>query len=304
MDPISDLDFFIRLVKLGSLAALARELGVTPPAISTRLSLLEKRLGVRLLNRTTRRLGVTYEGELYLSSGTHLLASLQELESLVSNSNALPKGLLRVSATYGFGRTHIAPAVSEFVRRYPEVEVQLDLTGRLVNLTDNTIDVGIRFGKLADSRMVARKILDNRRFLCASPSYLKTAGTPAAPNDLSKHQCIVLRSNDPAYGTWQFSRGRKLETVKVHGALTTNDGETALMWAMQGHGILMGSEWNVSAHLRSGALKLLIPEWSLPIADVFVVYGERKNLPAKVSAFIDFLHEWFRDKPDIRYSVP
>ncbi len=301
MDPISDLDFFIRLVKLGSLAALARELGVTPPAVSTRLSLLEKRLGVRLLNRTTRRLGVTYEGELYLSSGTHLLASLQELESLVSNSNAIPKGLLRINATYAFGRTHIAPAVSEFVRRFPGVEVQLDLTDRLISLADNTIDVGIRFGKLADSRMVARKILDNRRFLCASPAYIKEAGVPVIPNDLLHHKCIVLRSNDPAYGTWQFSRGRKLETVKVHGALTTNEGETALMWARQGHGIIIASEWNVSAHLRSGALQVLMADWDLPVADVFVVFGERKNLPAKISAFIDFLTEWFHDKPDIKY---
>jgi LysR family transcriptional activator of dmlA len=293
MDSISDLSFFVQLVKQGSLSALARELGVTPPAVTIRLARMETRLGVRLLNRTTRRLSVTQEGELYLANGTRLLVELEELDRMVSSSRAVPKGLLRVNATFGFGRRHIAPAVSAFARRYAEVEVQLTLTDRSINLADQAYDVGIWFGQLPDSRMIARKIAANHRFLCASPEYLEKAGTPLTPRDLQSHRCIVLRENDAAFGTWHLTRGRKQETVKVRGSLSSNDGETALIWALDGHGVLMRSEWDVQAHLRSGALRLVLPDWSLPSADVYAVYGERMNLSAKVSALIDFLAEWF-----------
>jgi LysR family transcriptional activator of dmlA len=146
---------------------------------------------------------------------------------------------------------------------------------------------------LPDSRLVARRLALNRRFLCASPDYLKRAGRPATPRDLQRHQCIVLRENDSAYGTWHLNRGRKHETVKVRGALSTNDGETAVIWALAGHGILMRSEWDVRTHLHSGALKMVLPDWSLPSADAFAVYGERLTLSAKVTAFVDFLIEWF-----------
>jgi len=303
MDSISDLAFFVRLVKHGSLSALAREVGVTPPAISTRLAGLEKRLGVRLLNRTTRRLSVTQEGELYLKNGTRLLAELEELDVMVSSSRKTPKGLLRVNTTFGFGRRHIAPAISAFLQKYPEVEVQLVLTDRAVKLADESFDVGIWFGEVQDSRMVARKIAANRRFLCASPAYLARVGAPTTPHDLQRHQCIVLRESDAAYGTWYLSRGRKQETVKVRGPLSSNDGETALIWALDGYGILMRSEWDVQAYLNSGALKLVLPDWSLPVADVYAVYVERMNLSAKVSAFIEFLTLWFARDPNWRSGV-
>ncbi|HWZ48960.1 MAG TPA: LysR substrate-binding domain-containing protein [Herbaspirillum sp.] len=298
MNAISDLDFFVQLVKQGSLVALARELGVTPPAISSRLSQLEKRLGVRLLNRTTRRLSVTHEGESYLATGSRLLADLQELERSIASSRAMPKGLLRVNATFGFGRRHMAPAIIEFARRYPEVEVQLELTDRAVNLADKAFDIGIWFGMVPDSRMVARKIAGNRRLLCASPAYLAKAGAPATPHDLQAHQCIVLRESDAAYGTWHLTRGSKRETVKVRGALSTNDGETALLWTLAGFGILMRSEWDVHAHLQAGRLVPILQDWALPVADIFAVYPERMNLSAKVSAFIDFLSEWFGATPN------
>ncbi|MFZ6644821.1 LysR substrate-binding domain-containing protein [Undibacterium sp. TJN25] len=298
MDAISDLDFFVRLVKQGSLASLARELNLTPPAISSRLSLLEKRLGVRLLNRTTRRLSVTHEGEMYLATGSRLLADLQELERTISSSRAVPRGLLRVNATFGFGRRHIAPAIIAFAQQYPQVEVQLELTDRAINLADQAYDVGIWFGTVPDSRMVARKIAGNRRMLCAAPSYLKKAGVPATPHELQTHQCIVLRESDAAYGTWHMTRGSKRETVKVRGTLSTNDGETALLWALAGFGVLTRSEWDVQAHLQAGRLKLVLEDWTLPDADIFAVYPERMNLSAKVSAFIDFLSDWFAAKPD------
>ena len=293
MDRVSDLEFFTQLVKQGSLAALARELGVTPPAITARLAQLEKRLGVRLLNRTTRRLSVTHEGEIYLATGARLLEELLELEQTVSSSRGTPKGLLRINATFGFGRRHVAPAIVEFARRYPEVEVQLELTDRSVNLTDKAFDIGIWFGTVPDSRMVARKIVSNKRMLCASPGYLERAGIPQVPRDLQSHQCIVLRESDAAYGTWYLTRGSRQETIKVRGVLSTNDGETGVLWALAGYGILMRSEWDIHEHVRAGRLVPVLADWALPVADIFAVYPERANLSAKVSAFIDFLTEWF-----------
>lgn len=300
MDVTSDLAFFVQLVRHGSLSAYAREMGLTPPAVSRRLALLERRLGVRLLNRTTRRLSVTQEGELYLSRGTHLLTELDELERMVSARRAEPKGLLRVNATFGFGRRHIAPAVSVFVRDFPEVDVQLVLTDRAVKLAEQAFDVGIWFGAVPDSRMVARRIADNRRLLCAAPAYLRRAGRPNLPADLQRHECIVLRESDTAYGTWHLSKGRRQETVKVHGRLSSNDGESALSWALHGHGIMMRSEWDVLAHMRAGALQIVLPEWSLPNADIYAVYPQRMHLSAKVSVFIDFLSQWFADNPEWR----
>ena len=292
MNHLSDLSFFCILVKQGSLAAVARELGVTPPAVTKRLSNLEHRLGVRLLNRTTRTMSVTHEGEIYLAEGARILAEIEELEQTVSRSRAVPKGLLRINATFGFGRKYIGPAVADFIKRHPEVEVQLQLSDRPLNLADQAFDIGIRIGAMPDARIIARKIASNRRLLCAAPAYLKTVGVlgaPVIPRDLQKHKCIVLRENEAAYGAWHLSRGKRSESIKVRGALSTNDGEIALEWALAGHGILMRSEWDVAPYLRSGRLQEVLSDWSLPESDIFAVYPERLNLSAKVSAFIDFI---------------
>ncbi|SAK80886.1 LysR family transcriptional regulator [Caballeronia calidae] len=294
MNSIADLEFFARLVTQGSLSALARDLGVTPPAVSARLSQLEKRLGVKLLNRTTRRLAMTQEGELYLGTGSRLLEQVQELERMVSSSRDLPRGLLKVNATFGFGRRQIAPALSAFRRAYPEVEVQLDLTDRPMNLAEFAFDVGIRFGELPDMRVVGRKIAANRRFVCASPAYLKAHGTPKEPDDLRGHHCIVLRENDTAYGTWHFTKGKRHETVKVHGTMSSNDGEATLRWALDGHGVLVRSEWDAEPFIDTGALKRVLADWSMPPADIYAIYPERLNLSAKVRVFVEFLEQYLK----------
>ncbi|SAL54491.1 LysR substrate-binding domain-containing protein [Caballeronia humi] len=294
MDPIADLEFFARLVTQGSLSALARDLGVTPPAISARLSQLERRLGVKLLNRTTRRLAMTQEGELYLGTGSKLLEQVQELERMVSSSRELPRGLLKVNATFGFGRRHIVPALSEFRRQYPDVEVQLDLTDRPVNLAEFAFDVGIRFGDLPDQRVVGRKLTTNRRFVCASPGYLEQHGIPNVPDDLRTHRCIVLRENDTAYGTWHFTKGKRHELVKVQGTMSSNDGEATLRWALDGHGVLVRSEWDAQSFIDAGTLTRVLPDWSLPAADIYAIYPERLNLSAKVRIFIEFLDQYLK----------
>lgn len=293
MDGFSDIAFFATVNKHGSLAAAAQQLGVTPPAVSKRLAALERRLGVRLLQRTTRRLSLTPEGETYLVEGARVLAELEALERTVAGSGATPHGLLRISATLGFGRRYIAPALSAFARLHPRVEVQLHLSDRPVNLVEQGFDASIRFGELPDARLTARLLANNRRLLCATPGYLKSAGTPATPQDLTRHQCIFIRESDETFGTWHLRSGARQETVKVRGPLSTNDGESALGWAREGHGILVRSEWDVAPLLRSGELRPVLKEWSLPNADIYIVFPTRSHLSAKTRALVDFLLQRF-----------
>lgn len=296
MDGLSDLSFFALLIKRGSLAGAAQELGITPPAVSKRLAAIEARLRVRLLNRTTRRMSLTPEGETYLAEGERLVAELEALERKISGGNVVPQGLLRISATLGFGRKYVTPQLSRFAKRYPEVEVQLHLTDRPVNLVEQAFDLAIRFGEQPDARITARKLADNRRFLCASPAYIAARGVPASPRDLHNHSCIVLRESDEIFGSWHFRSGTRQETVKVRGPLSSNDGETALAWALDGHGIVLRSEWDVAPYLRSGRLRVLLAEWTTPPADIYILFPTRSHLQAKTRAMVDFMLEAFADK--------
>ena len=295
MDSFSDLAFFSVVVKHGSLAAAAQQLGVTPPAVSKRLASIERRLGVRLLHRTTRRIGLTPEGETYLVEGARVLQELETLERTVAGSRAAPKGLLRVSATLGFGRKRVAPALSKFARRFPDVELQLHLTDRPVNLVEQGLDLQVRFGELPDARLTARLLARNRRVLCASPTYLRRAGEPASPRELARHACLFIRESEETFGTWHLKSGTRSEAVKVRGPLAANDGECVLAWALDGHGILMRSMWEAAPMLRSGRLRPVLEDWSLPPADIYVVFPTRAHLSAKTRALVDFLLETFED---------
>ncbi|MDB5798140.1 MAG: LysR family transcriptional regulator [Paucimonas sp.] len=285
----SDMAFFVTLAKKASLSATARELDVTPPAVTKRLAQLEGRLGVRLVNRTTRRLSLTSEGETYLQHALRILDDIRQMEDAVSSSRVQPRGLLRLNATLGFGRTTVAPLVSVFVRRHPEVEVQLQLTDRPIDLVEEAFDLGIRFGELPDTRLSARRILANRRFLCASPAYLKRAGEPKTPADLLTHDCIIHRQNDESGGVWRLTRARRTETIRVHGALSSNDGDVALGWALDGHGVLLRSEWDLQKYLDSGRLKLVLEDYKLAPADLYAYYPSRAHLSARMRSFLDFL---------------
>lgn len=294
MDGFSDLSLFALVARHRNLAAAARELGVTPPAVSKRLAQLERRLGVRLVNRTTRRLSLTPEGELYLANGSRILDDLSELEQLVTRSRAEPTGLLRVNASFGFGRMRIAPAVSEFTARFPAMKIQLHLTDRPMNLQEEGFDVGIRFGEVPDVRITARLLLKNRRIVCASPAYLEQHGKPSVPHDLARHACLVLRENDSAYGTWHFSRGKRAETVKVDGALSSNDGSAVLHWALEGRGIAVRSQWEIDGHLARGELVAVLDDWALPDANIHAIYLERNQLSVKLRTFVDFLGKYLQ----------
>ncbi|WP_042299516.1 LysR family transcriptional regulator [Paraburkholderia kururiensis] len=288
-----DLGFFSTLAGSGSLTAAARELGLSTAAVSKHLAQMEARAGVALVNRTTRRMSLTPEGELYLARARQILSEMDELAELLGGSRAVPKGLLRVNATLGFGRSHVAPAISRFVERYPEVEAQLQLSVDPPPLSDDAFDVCVRFGEPPDARVIARRVAPNRRLLCASPAYLRRHAAPKSPRELAQHNCIGIRQGGDGYGVWRLTSGRgaaqKTETVRVRGNLTTNDGEIAVKWALDGHGILMRAEWDIAPYLLDGTLVQVLPEYRTPGADIYAVYAPHHQLSARVRAFVDFL---------------
>jgi DNA-binding transcriptional LysR family regulator len=294
MSPIqpAELGFFFFFAASGSLSAAGRELGISTPAVSKRLAQMETRLGVALLNRTTRRMSLTPEGELYVEHARRILAEIDDLTQLLGEAKAEPRGLLRVNATLGFGRSHVAPLISKFARKHPQVEVQLQLSVNPPALADEAFDVCIRFGAPPDTRVIARRIASNRRLLCASPAYLARAGTPKLPQDLARHSCIGIRQGDEAYGMWRLTSGRgaaqRTESIKTRGTLSTNDGEIAVNWALDGHGILMRAEWDIARYLRSGRLVPVLPGYRTPDADIYAVWPQRHQLSARVRAFVDF----------------
>ena len=295
----ADLGFLSTLAAAGSLGAAARELGVTTPAVSKRLAQMESRLGVALVNRTTRRMSLTPEGELTLEYARRILGEIDDLTQILGNASAGPSGLLRVNASLGFGRRHVGPLISQFVAQYPHVEVQLQLSVDPPSLVDSAFDVCIRFGAPPDARVIARRLAANRRLLCASPAYLAKAGVPRVPNDLARHNCIGIRQGDEAYGIWALSGGRnrrRPESVTARGNLTTNDGEIAVAWALDGHGIVMRAEWDVVDHLRSGRLVQVLPGYQTADADIHAVYPQRRQAAARVRAFVDFAEKAFAEK--------
>ena len=289
----TDLGFFSALAAAGSLSAAGRELGITTSAMSKHLSQMEARLRVNLVVRSTRRMSLTPEGELYLEHARRILADIESMGELLGVSRAVPKGLLRVNATLGFGRSHVAPMISKFAHKYLEVEVQLQPSVNPPPLTDDAFDVCVRFGAPPDSRVIARRLVANRRLLCAAPAYLAKHGTPKVPDDLTRHNCIGIHQGEEAHGLWRLSKGQgksaTTHAVKTRGTLTTNDGEIAVNWTLEGHGILMRAEWDIARYLRSGRLVQVLRPYHTPDADIYAVYPPRHQLAARVRTFVDFL---------------
>lgn len=293
----AELGFFTTLAAAGSLSAAARDLGVTTAAVSKRLGQMEMRIGMPLLTRTTRRMSLTPEGEVLLEHARRILGELDDLEQLLTRAKGRPSGLLRVNATLGFGRMHVAPVIAEYSRMYPDVDVQLQLSADPPPLSEDAFDVCVRFGEPPDARIVARKLAPNRRLLVASPRYLREHGTPQTPADLHRHNCIGIRQGSDAYGVWRLTpvNGAKARTESIHvrGRLTTNDGEIAVNWALQGHGIVLRAEWDVDRYLRSGRLVQVLPQFATPEANIYAVYQQRHQLSSRIRLFVEYLAEKF-----------
>ncbi|MFG6666950.1 LysR family transcriptional regulator [Halomonas sp. HNIBRBA4712] len=294
MPALDDLAFFQQLARARSLTETARSLGLSLSAVSKRLKQLEARLGVTLVARTTRKLTLTPEGERYLARGALILEELAELESRLADTRSETlSGPLRINATFGFGRTHIAPLLSRFCHAHPELQSWLELTNFPVNLADQGFDIGIRVGEPPDSRLIARPLLKSRRVLCAAPDYVARMPALESPQALTRHECLVVQENGTDFPLWRFEPvgGGPVQAVKVGGRLSGNDAEVITRLALDGHGVMLRSWWDVHAHLQSGALTALLPGWQGVRADFIAVYEARRHVPARVRAFIDYLEQ-------------
>ena len=299
----ADLSFFVALANAGSLSAAAREQGVSTAAVSRHLGQMESRLGFALLTRTTRRMNLTPEGELYLDYARKIKGDIDEMADRLLGSNAAPQGLVRVNATLGFGRSHIAPLMSAFCTKHPQVDIQLQLSVNPPPSTQDAYDICFRFGSPPDSRSIARFIAPNRRVLVASPKYLKKFSRPKSPEELRHHNCIGIRQGDEAYGMWRFTRvegrGKNASeqsfSVKVRGNLTTNDGGVAVNWALDGHGILLRAEWDIQKYLKTGELVQVLEDFKSPDADIYAIYAERHRTSLRIKSLVEFVASRFQN---------
>lgn len=287
-----DLQFFITLTAAASLADAARKLDVTPPAVTQRLHLLEKRLGMRLIDRSGRRMVLTDEGELLAVHARRICDDIGNLSDTLASRRGTVAGHLRVIAPLGFGQRYVAPVIAKFRSLYPEVTASLMLSDRPTHASDDTWDLMVHIGELRDSTLVSRRLAPNRRILCAAPRYLALRGEPRRPDELRAHDCIALRENDEDVTMWRFmpKHHGTPANVRIEPCLTSNDGGTVRDWALAGLGIIARSEWDVAEHLQAGRLVPLLDEWQLPDADVVALISSRHGRSLRATRFIDQLH--------------
>ena len=295
METLGDIRLFVETANLGGLSAAGRKLGLSPAAASARLVKLEASLNARLFERTTRQLRLTEEGRMYLAHCQQAIQALDDARAALQAGRSVVRGKVRVSATSDFGRHVLKGWLDEFNVLYPEVTFALSLSDSLSNLVQDDIDLVIRFGVPPDSSLVARRLAPNRRVLCASPAYLSIHGIPDHPGDLDRFDYIVLSSASGSANEWRFSRGSEVETftVPLERARETNDGALAREWAVDGHGIVMKSVWDIGADLRAGRLQILMPEWRSPDVPVHALYQRSRYMAPRVRALLDFLIERF-----------
>ncbi len=299
----TDLRFFVTLTESGALAEAARRMDVTASAVSQRLRQLENRLGVQLVQRSTRRFSLTDEGELFYTKALTLLAELDVLiDSLRARSGEVA-GTLHVRGPLGFGRQHLAGALADFHSQHPKLVVALTLSDVPPAADADRFDLIVHIGDLANSSMVAYPIAPNTRILCASPEYLARHAPPQRPEELSGHQCLVLRENEEDVSLWRFRKGRTDAAVRIAPAMSSNDGDVTRQWALKGMGIITRSEWDVAEHLASGRLVRLLDGWRLPDADIVALIPQRHGVSARVKLFLAFLQARFQPVPPWRKAA-
>lgn len=291
MDRISDIAAFVQVVEQGSFTAAAEALELSKAAVSKYVGRLEKRLGARLLNRTTRRLTLTEAGQALFDRASVAIADLNAAESDVVELTGSPRGRLRITAPSHFGEVFLAPLFAEFRNRYPDIELDLDFDNRLVDLVEEGFDVAVRITQLGPSSLVARKLADIRVVTAASPAYLEKHGKPANPMELREHECL-LYGLDRTPGEWRFRRGLdRLISVRVHGGFRCNNDGALKRAALDGLGILRFPEIFIEKELREGKLIAILQEFEMQKVSLSAVFPTRHNLPPKVRVFVDFLAE-------------
>ncbi|MEI7036618.1 LysR family transcriptional regulator [Fulvimonas yonginensis] len=298
MDRLDDLALFLRVLDQGSISAAARSLDLSVAVASQRLKRLERTLGVRLLQRTTRRLHPTPEGMALAEQGRPLVEDLEALTSGLRQSATEVSGTLRVTLSASFGRQYISPLLPEFLERHPRVRLSVHLSDEMLDLVSAGFDLAIRIGALVDSSLVARKLAVNRRVLCAAPSYLRRYGHPRTPEDLAAHECLVLVGSGGRQDVWRLTDAHGREhAVKVGGRFETTLGEVIRDASLAGLGISHHSLWHVQDDLCAGRLVRVLPAYPIADTGIYALMPQRRLVPPRVRAFVDFLAERFGEVP-------
>ncbi len=289
---LDDLRLFCVVARNRSFAETARELGVSKAVVSKRIALLETAVGERLFHRTTRNVLLTAQGEIVHQWAQRIVEDVDLMGEAISREKAAPSGLLRICSSTGFGRSRLAPALSELARRFPQLEIQVELFDRPVDLVDEGFQLDIRIGQVREGNVIKRRIARNRRVLCASPAYLARCGTPQSLDELKAHRCIPIRERDQDFGRWELDGPDGPVAIKVGGPLSANNGEIVRQWAIDGHGIILRSTWDVRGEIEAGVLVPVLPDY-FQQADVWAVYPSRLSVSAKVRVCVEFLADWF-----------
>ncbi|MBN8285094.1 LysR family transcriptional regulator [Zoogloea sp.] len=289
---LDDLRLFCVVARHRSFAETARELGVSKAVVSKRIAILEAAVHERLFHRTTRNVSLTAQGEIVHHWAQRILEDVDLMGEAISREKAAPSGLLRICSSTGFGRSRLAPALSALAWRHPQLEIQVELFDRLVDLVEEGFQLDIRLGHVREGNVIKRRIARNRRVLCASPAYLARSGAPCSLDELMTHRCIPIRERDQDFGRWELEGPEGRIAIKVSGPLSANNGEIVRQWAIDGHGIILRSTWDVSREIEAGLLVPVLPAYYQQ-ADVWAVYPSRLSVSAKVKVCVEFLEDWF-----------
>lgn len=289
MNLIESLDLFVRIVEKGGMAAAGRELGLSPAMVTERLAALEAHYGARLLNRTTRALSLTDEGRLLLDGSRQLVSDANDIEARIKLGVDQLSGVIRLSAPIDLGRNKVATILDAFIAQHPAIKVELYLNDGYVDLTAQGIDLAVRFGDLKDSTLNAVRLGQNKRIVCAAPSYLAEYGEPTVPNDLTQHNCLLMRFGTGVDREWLFKEANKQRTVTVTGNRIANDGGLVRQWCLDGYGVAYKSYWDIKDDLQAGRLTALLEDYNANENALQVVYQGGKGIPKRVRALIDAL---------------
>jgi DNA-binding transcriptional LysR family regulator len=297
MPDTEDFAIFVRVVELGSLSAAGRDMRLSAAVVSNRIARLEKDVGTRLLNRTTRHVSLTEEGSRYYDHCVVILNELEQAESAITSVNAEPRGPIKVTAPTVFGRLHVAPHVPRFLERYPQMQVRLHLTDALVDLVQERVDLAIRIAELTDSTSIVRTLAPNRRLIVASPAYLEKHPAPKQPEDLLDHNCLLLRFPGSKQFRWTLQGPEGRIILRVSGNMDSNSGEALRDWCLAGHGLALKSLWEIVDDLNEGRLVPVLTDFPPPSHAIYAMYPHSQHVPPRVRAFIDFLAETYGPKP-------
>jgi LysR family transcriptional activator of dmlA len=285
-----DLLVFTAVARFGNFKRAADELGMSPAFISKRIRLLESMLHLKLFHRTTRSVSLTDDGERLLGLATEVLDKLDSLVAESGLGDNMLKGRFRVCSSFGFGRKVVGPIIGQLIASFPELQVRFELIDRAIDPVAQGYDLDLRIGDEIAPHLIARKLVDNERWLVASPCYLAQHGTPKRLSDLSKHKCIAIKERDHPVGVWQMNVRGKQESISVSDTISTNNGEVAVDWALAGCGILLRSAWDIGEHVESGKLQRLLPEYCQP-AGIYAVYPAELRDTYKINTIVDFFRE-------------